>query len=155
MSSVPGGFDHLMSLAMTTEEREAFLAGVHVGVLSVAGGDGRAPLSLPIWYLYEPGGEIRFITGEHSSKARLLQAAGRASLCVQTEDPPYRYVTVEGSLVAVEQPVDPTIRRTVARRYLGVEGGDAWAAAMDGSGSVFVRLRPERWLSADFSKEYS
>ena len=43
-----------MSLKMTKEEREAFLADLHVGVISIAR-DGRGPLTVPIWYDYEPG----------------------------------------------------------------------------------------------------
>jgi nitroimidazol reductase NimA-like FMN-containing flavoprotein (pyridoxamine 5'-phosphate oxidase superfamily) len=37
-----------MSLAMTRQERETFLADVHVGVISMAD-EGRGPLAVPIW----------------------------------------------------------------------------------------------------------
>jgi PPOX class probable F420-dependent enzyme len=140
-----------MSLAMTVNEREAFLAGLHVGVLSVAAGDGRAPLAIPIWYLYEPGGEVRFSTGQGSRKVRLLREAGRASLCVQTEDPPYRYVTVEGPAL-IEESISREERLALAVRYLGPEVGAAWLAANDGPGSVLIRLKPDRWVTADFGK---
>src|ERR687891_2858918 len=88
-----------MSLTMTKEEREAFLADVHVAVISVAE-DGHGPLVVPIWYSYEPGGEVRIITGRASRKGKLLERAGRFSLCVQTETLPYKYVSVEGPIVA-------------------------------------------------------
>src|SRR5262245_31279727 len=77
-----------MALTMTRLEREAFLAGVHVGIISIAE-EGRGPLTVPIWYAYEPGGELRVITGRSSRKGRLLAHAGRFSICVQTETPPY------------------------------------------------------------------
>ena len=86
---------------MTKEEREAFLADVHVGVISVAE-DGHGPLTVPIWYSYEPGGEVRVITGRTSRKGKLLERAGRFSLCVQTETLPYKYVSVEGPIVTIE-----------------------------------------------------
>jgi uncharacterized protein len=35
---------------MSQSEREQFLAGVHVGVLSAAASDGRGPLTIPVWY---------------------------------------------------------------------------------------------------------
>lgn len=142
-----------MSLAMTVEEREAFLADLHVGVLSVADGP-RAPLTMPIWYLYEPGGEVRFVTGAGSRKMPLIREAGRCSLCVQTEDLPYKYVTVEGPVTAIESPIEEDERRAMARRYLGAAGGDAYVAATAGqaAGEVVVRMRPERWLTADFGK---
>jgi hypothetical protein len=38
-----------MSVTMTREEREQFLVGVHVGVLSVASVDGGGPLAAPVW----------------------------------------------------------------------------------------------------------
>ena len=41
-----------MSVTMSRDERERFLAGVHVGVLSVASPDGGGPLAVPVWYAY-------------------------------------------------------------------------------------------------------
>ena len=37
-----------MSLAMTVQEREAYLADVHVAIVSVADDSGWAPLAVPI-----------------------------------------------------------------------------------------------------------
>jgi len=45
-----------MSFAMSVEERERFLAGLHVGVLSVAVMGSRGPITVPVWYDYQPGG---------------------------------------------------------------------------------------------------
>lgn len=70
-----------MSLAMTAAEREAFLADARVGILSVAA-EGRGPVSAPVWYAHEPGGLVRVVTGLGSAKHRLLESAGRATLCV-------------------------------------------------------------------------
>lgn len=144
-----------MSLAMTKAEREAFLAGVHVGIISIQE-DGRGPLTVPIWYTYEPGGELRILTGRDSRKARLLHSAGRFSLCVQTETPPYQYVSVEGPIIAFD-PVDrERDLRPVAQRYLGVEGGDQFVAQTGGENAgadeVLVRMRPEHWLAVDYGK---
>ena len=57
----------MSSLAMTRAEREAFLAAVHVGVISLADGE-RGPLTVPIWYGYEPGGELWIVTDRDSRK---------------------------------------------------------------------------------------
>ncbi len=142
-----------MSLAMSREERQAFLAGLHVGVVSVADGGGRAPLTVPIWYRYEPGGAVTFVSGGSSRKVQRMRETGRFSLCVQNEDPPYRYVTVGGPVVAID-PLDEEERRSIAHRYLGAEAGDAYIAATAGEveGYVLVRMRPEHWLSADYGK---
>src|SRR5262245_44490679 len=84
-----------MSMAMSRAEREAFLAETHVAVISVAHAT-RAPLTIPVWYSYEPGGVVRFVTGGASRKAALIRRSMRLSLCVQTETAPYKYVSIEG-----------------------------------------------------------
>ena len=145
-----------MTLQMTRAEREAFLTGLHVGVISIAE-PGRGPLSAPIWYAYQPGGELWLVTDRDSRKGRLLERAGRFSLCVQSEQPPYKYVSVEGPITASVPSELERDERPLAHRYLGREGGDRYLESTGGAesrgGSVRVSLRPERWLSVDYSKE--
>jgi nitroimidazol reductase NimA-like FMN-containing flavoprotein (pyridoxamine 5'-phosphate oxidase superfamily) len=142
-----------MQLTMTKEEREAFLADLHVAVISVAD-EGHGPLAVPIWYSYEPGGEVRVITGRTTRKGQLLERAGRFSLCVQTETAPYyKYVSVEGPIVAVEEPDLERDRRPLARRYFGTELGDRYIEDnRDAAGSALFRMQPERWLTVDYAK---
>ena len=141
-----------MSLAMTHAEREAFLADTHVAVVSVADG-ARAPLVVPVWYAYEPGGDLRFVTGGASRKARLIRKAGRVSLCVQTETPPYRYVSIEGPAVIGAPDHERDVRAT-ALRYLGPQMGEVYlqATAAERAGSILVTVKPERWLTVDYGK---
>lgn len=139
-----------MSVIMSPVEREAFLADVHVGVLTVVAGAGRGPLATPVWYSYSPGGLVSLTTGATSRKARAIAAAGRFSLCAQDEAPPYRYVTVEGP--AVIEPSALTERIAIARRYLGTEAGDAFVASNPDVDDVVIRMTPEYWHSADFGK---
>ena len=141
-----------MSATMTCEEREQFLAGAHVGVLSVASESGGGPLAVPVWYSYQPGGPVSVITGTGTRKAAAIRAAGRFSLCAQDERPPYKYVTVEGPAV-MEEATDAE-RLELARRYLGIEGGDAYIAAYPGGSQVMIRMTPEHWLTVDYSKLY-
>jgi nitroimidazol reductase NimA-like FMN-containing flavoprotein (pyridoxamine 5'-phosphate oxidase superfamily) len=54
---------------MSGGEREAFLADVYVGVLSVSQASS-GPLSVPIWYTYAPGGVLSVITRTSSRKAK-------------------------------------------------------------------------------------
>lgn len=143
-----------MSLSMSKAEREAFLADVHVAVLSVARPD-RPPLTVPVWYAYEPGGDICIATGAQAKKTGCIRAAAQASLCVQTETPPYKYVTVEGPTTIVPLDDDAFVRR-VAHRYLGEQVGDYYvqstAAERARSGEVLIRLTPQRWLTVDYAK---
>jgi nitroimidazol reductase NimA-like FMN-containing flavoprotein (pyridoxamine 5'-phosphate oxidase superfamily) len=119
-----------MSLIMTKQEREAFLADVHVGIISISE-EGRGPLTVPIWYAYDPGGDLRIMTGRESRKGRLLARARRFSLCVQAENPPYKYVSVEGAIVSTKAADIERDLRPLASRYLGEKmgkplcGGDA------------------------------
>jgi PPOX class probable F420-dependent enzyme len=154
--AVGAGKETMMSFAMSVPEREQFLAEPHVGVLCVAvqgeEGGGRAPLAVPVWYGYQPGGQVSVITGRGSRKGRAVRAAGRMSLCAQDEKPPYRYVSVEGP--AVIEDLDPAERLAMARRYLGAAGGDRYVASNpDPSGeNMVIRMRPEHWLSVDYGK---
>ena len=145
-----------MSLIMTQQEREAFLADVHVGVISIAD-EGRGPLTVPIWYAYDPGGDLRIMTGRESQKGRLLARAGRFSLCAQTENPPYKYVSVEGAIVSTEAADIERDLRPLARRYLGQKMGDRYVEETRNlpthSDNVLIRMRPERWLTTDYAKE--
>ena len=141
-----------MSLAMTRAEREAFLAEVHVAIISVAE-PGRAPLTVPVWYAYEPGGVVRFATGGNSKKAQLIRKAGRLSLCVQTETAPYKYVSIEGP-TAIGTPDYERDARAIAYRYLGQQMGDWYlqTTASEHANSILVTLKPERWLTVDYNK---
>jgi hypothetical protein len=141
-----------MSLAMSKAEREAFLAGLHVAVISVAE-NGRGPLTLPIWYAYEPGGVLRFVTGGGSKKAALLRKAGRLSVCVQTETAPYQYVSVEGPTTIGKPDFDRDFR-AIAYRYLGEQIGEGYLQATAGerTNSILVSVTPERWITVDYAK---
>jgi nitroimidazol reductase NimA-like FMN-containing flavoprotein (pyridoxamine 5'-phosphate oxidase superfamily) len=144
-----------VSLAMTEQERERFLADLHVGIISIPHEE-RGPLTVPIWYSYEPGGELRVVTARTSRKAQLLQRAGRFSMCAQTETPPYKYVSVEGPVVAIEPADLERDERPLAHRYLGARTGDRYIAKTRGEPghveNVLVRMLPEHWLTVDYTK---
>jgi hypothetical protein len=185
-----------MSLVMTVEERQAFLAQVHVAVVAVAGEDGRAPLAVPVWYDYRPGGdqhqlpptsffasagdsdvesavnaagrpglvdyrpggEVSLITERDSRKTTLIRLAGRITLCVQGTELPYQYVSAEGPITAIEDTVTLEQRRAMASRYFGPEGADAYldtTAADATERMVRILMRPEHWLTRDYTKTSS
>jgi len=113
--------------AMSVAERESFLAEARVAILSIDE-PGRGPLALPIWYD--------------------VVDAGRATLTIQDESPPYRYVSVEGPVEFTDKVRDT---RAVASRYLGDELG-AWYAERNPAthNTVVVALTPEHWRTQDF-----
>ena len=140
------------SFVMTRDEREAFLAGVHVGIISI-NEDGRAPLAVPVWYAYEPGGDVQVLMQSDSRKMVDIEASQRFSLCAQDESSPYKYVTVEGPVTNVRPYDIDTDLLAMATRYLGDQGGrDYIASAGTGGNGVMVSMTPEHWLSTDYGK---
>ena len=148
-----------MPRQMTPQERQEFLAEPHVGVLSVASDDDRPPLTVPLWYGYEPGGNITFFTATQGRKARktgLIRKVGVMSLCVQREEFPYKYVTVEGTVVEEDRPPSAEPMLAIARRYLPEEAAQWFVKAELGHPSselVLFTVRPDRWLTADFTDD--
>ena len=137
---------------MGIEERETFLADVHVGVLSIPRKEGSAPLTVPVWYDYSPGGEVWLITGQLSLKGQLLEVGTPVALVAQTEDTPYKYVSVEGRVRKIEPTNNESDLRPMAIRYLGEQKGIAYAAASDEATSIRVSIQPERWFTVDYAK---
>jgi hypothetical protein len=140
-----------MRVAMSAAEREEFLAGAHVGVLSAAVGTAGRTLAVPVWYSYPPGGLVTVLTGRRSRKAGAIRAAGRFGLCVQDTRPPYRYVSAEGRSSARRNPIPPSGWRWPAATLAGravtgtspatrTPGGKTWrSGCAQSTGSARIR----------------
>ena len=135
---------------LSSSDRELFLAEPHIAALSVAAGQGRGPLTVPMWYQYEPGGEAWVLTEAGSRKARLIEAAGRFTLMVERVAPTVRYVSVEGPVTRTVPGTDELLRE-ITTRYLAPEKVAAYLelARTQFGEQVAIYLRPQRWLSAD------
>jgi len=143
---------------LTQQEREAFLAEPRVAVFSLPSDDDRPPLAFPAWYGYEPGGAITYYTHRTeppSRKLRILRQGTRLSLCIQREELPYKYVTVEGTVVDVEEA--PTAEQTLAivRRYLPAADAQAYDDGERAAGIslLLFTIRPDRWAGLDFGAD--
>ncbi|WP_156726755.1 pyridoxamine 5'-phosphate oxidase family protein [Streptomyces apocyni] len=137
-------------MALTREEREQFLAEPHIAALAVDGGEGRAPLTVPIWYQYEPGGDIWVLTGQGSRKHELLAAAGRFTLMVDRVTPTIRYVSVEGPILEIAPGTHDQLVE-MSSRYLPADKVDDYVKYSEETlgENVIIRMRPQRWLSSD------
>ena len=143
---------------LTEQEQEAFLAGPHIAVLSLPSDDERPPLTFPVWYGYQPGGHITYYTHRtepKSRKLRLLHQGSVASLCVQREELPYKYVTVEGTVVVEDEAPAFDAMMAIVSRYL--PEGDARAyinrEIESGAALVIFSIRPDRWSGFDFGDD--
>jgi hypothetical protein len=137
-------------MALSIQERQRFLAEPHIGALSVIERPNRAPLTVPIWYDYEPGGQLWVRSEPDSRKARAIRAAGRFSLMVQRSEPTVRYVSVEGPVIrtasdSLEQAWEMAARYLPADKvaefveYERTKLGEHFA----------IYMQPEHWISAD------
>ncbi|MDH3678686.1 MAG: pyridoxamine 5'-phosphate oxidase family protein [Acidimicrobiia bacterium] len=131
---------------MTDSERDAFLAERRVAVLAIER-DGKGPLCAPVWYRRNADGGFELAMANASAKAHRLRASGRATLCVQDEGRPYRYVTAEGPVIL--RVLTPEERHEalvdIASRYLGDRAGRAYADGFPGHEEALVTLTPQRW----------
>ena len=66
-------------------------------------------------------------------------------------------ITIIATSRMVGESLQAAERLDMARRYLGTEGGDAFITANPGAdgGDIAIRMTPEHWLTADFSKSYT
>jgi len=141
---------------LSEHDRQEFLAQPQVGVVSVASDDDRPPHTVPVWYAYEPGGNLSFFTntqGLQSRKDHLIEKAGVLSFSVQHGAMPYKYVTVEGTVVGADRPPSAEQMFAVVRRYLPEDAAQGFVEgelAHPASRLVLFTIRPDRWLSFDF-----
>ncbi|WP_455362056.1 pyridoxamine 5'-phosphate oxidase family protein [Streptomyces sp. SYSU K21746] len=142
-------------MALSREEREQFLAEPHIAALAVDAGKGdeRAPLTVPIWYQYAPGGDIWIMTGRDSRKAGMIEAAGRFSLMVDRHEPTIRYVSVEGPVVSSRAATREELVELSAR-YLPPEKVEGYVDfAWENHGEqLVIHMRPQRWVSSDLGQ---
>jgi len=133
--------------SLSERDREFFLAEPHVAALSLSAGQGRGPLTVPIWYQYAPGGEAWVLTEAGSRKARLIEAAGRFTLLVERVMPTVWYVSVEGPVTRTVPGTDELLRE-IAARYLPPDKVPAYIefVNVELGEQVAIYLRPERWL---------
>ena len=137
-------------MKLSRDEEQAFLAETRVAMFGVTE-PARGPLLNPIWYRYEPGGVVEFTVAATARKLALLREAGRASLCVQSDVWPYRYVSVEGP-AEIHEPRPPELVEALAVRYLGEQAGREYARKTTWPGAHVV-LHPELWRSVTFAAE--
>jgi PPOX class probable F420-dependent enzyme len=134
---------------MTDAEWRAFIMeGTRTGKLGAVRPDGR-PLVLPIWFLLDEDGVIRFQTTEGSAKVRALRHEPRVCLTIDDEVAPYSFVMIEATATVAPHDPDELWRVTHAcgARYMGAESADAVARRNAVDGECVVELRIDRVIA--------
>ena len=81
---------------MTAEEIRQFIRSrARPGLLATVRADGRAHVA-PVWIDLDEDGSIVFTTGAETVKGRNLRRTKRAAMCIDDDQPPFSFVTLEG-----------------------------------------------------------
>ncbi|MCB0880982.1 MAG: PPOX class F420-dependent oxidoreductase [Thermoleophilia bacterium] len=139
-----------MARRMDESEARQFLSrGTRTGKLAVTRRDG-APMVVPVWFVVDDDGSLLFTTWKGSVKGRALARDGRASLCVDMQEPPYAYVRVDGRVHLSEDLDEMRAWATrIGERYMGADRAEEFGARNAVTGEMLVRLRPEHVVAQD------
>jgi len=135
---------------MSDDAIRTFLASAPArpAVLATTRKDGR-PHVAPIWYVVDDDDTIVFTTGADTVKGRTLRRTGRAALCVDDDQPPFAFVTIEGT-VTLSDDVE-ALRHwaaVIGARYMGDDRAEEYGARNGVPGELLVRLTPDRVVAA-------
>ena len=132
---------------MTDPRIRAFLsAGTRTGKLAYTSRDGR-PLVVPVWFVVEDD-TLVFNTGKDTAKGRALARDPRTTLCVDTEEPPYQFVQVQGTAELSEEPGELVRTATaIGARYMGEDRAEEFGKRNGVPGELVVRLRPTKVIA--------
>lgn len=143
------GYPAGVARTMTTDEIRTFLtAGTRTGKLATVRADGR-PHVAPIWFVLD-GDDVVFNTHESSVKAGNLRRDPRVAITVDSEEPPYAFVIIEGTAALSTVPGDLLRWATaIGGRYMGAERADEFGRRNGVPGEYLVRVTPTRIIGKD------
>ncbi len=138
-----------MSRRMTHDEWRAFVrTGTRTGKLAVARKDG-SPHVVPIWFVLD-GDDFVFTTNDSTVKGKSLQRDGRAALCIDDENPPFAFVSVEGTAHTSEDLEEMLVwTNKIGARYMGADRAAEFGRRNAVAGELLVRLTPHRVVAID------
>jgi PPOX class probable F420-dependent enzyme len=132
---------------MTRDEWRAFVSdGTRTGKLATTRKDGR-PHVVPVWFALD-GDDIVFTTAVNSVKAHALRRTGQACLCVDDQQPPYSFVTIEGNATLGED-LDQVrqVATRVGARYMGADRAEEFGQRNAVPEECVVRLTPSKVIA--------
>lgn len=134
---------------MTHEETFAFLeTGTRTGKVASIRADG-SPHVTPIWFVVDDG-DIVFNTWHTSAKAQHIRRDPRIGLAVDLQEPPYAYVSVQGT-ATLSDDLDEVARvaTIIGRRYMGPDRAEEFGARNGVDGELVVRVSINRIIAKD------
>ena len=134
---------------MTRTEALEFLSeGTRTGKIATVREDG-SPHVVPIWFTLDDG-DIVFTTWHESVKLRNLASNSRAAMAVDLEEPPYAYVSVEGT-ISISDDLDELkdYATRIGGRYMGADRAEEFGKRNGVPGEVVVRLHVDKIIAKD------
>jgi PPOX class probable F420-dependent enzyme len=100
---------------------------------------------VPVWFVLDSDGEhdyVVFTTASDTVKGRVLRRDPRFSMCVDDENPPYAYVTINGEATISEDLDEMLVWSTkLGGRYMGADLAEAFGKRNAVPGELLVRGR--------------
>lgn len=129
----------------------ALLSEPNLARLAYVGLDGR-PRVVPIWFQYRDG-QIVMVTGPKAEKASALSANGAVALTIDSSQPPYKVLLVQGD--ATLEDVDGMAPEypDIVRRYLG-PATEVYLSQLRIKRQVRIRVAIRSWQVFDFVRRY-
>ena len=130
-------------MPMTEQERDAFLSGTRIAILSTLNDEG-SPTALPLWFDWD-GEKIRMFSSRATGKVRRLRRNAHA--CVTVADPvgaPEAWVSVEGTVAILDEGGKELALKLAAAYYEGEHRQltiESWSQSDDW---VLLELTPTR-----------
>ena len=130
---------------MDEAEVRAFLTfGTRTGKLAVTRLDG-SPMVVPIWFAVDDDDTLLFTSWGESIKGKSLRRDGRVSLCVDSDQPPYAYVRVDGTTTILDDAeLLGTWATRIGARYMGAALAEQYGERNGVPGELLVRITPTR-----------
>jgi PPOX class probable F420-dependent enzyme len=129
-------------------QREFLNEGTRTGVLVTLRSSGR-PHAVPVWYALD-GEDVVLFTRADSVKGKAMRANPQVSLVVDDDQPPYSFVSVEGTAELSDDPAE--LRRCatiISERYLPPEQAAQFVEYSAAAGNILVRIKATHVIAQD------
>ena len=125
---------------MTREECIQFLLEKpRPAIAAVVRADGR-PHATPVWIDMD-GEQVIFTTWHESLKGKAFRRDPRVSLCVDDDQPPFSYVTLDGTVTISEDQAELKYwGGRLGGRYMGEDKSEAYGERNGVPGELLVRV---------------
>ncbi len=138
---------------MSDDEVVAFMrSGSRTGKLGVVRADGR-PHVVPIWFDFDDAtGDLIFVMGAGSLKAKCIARDPRITVCVDEMDFPFAFARIDGVATTLTYNDDPQAMlhwaTETCRRYVGDDRAEEFGRRNADPDELLVRVRPTRYVGA-------